>query len=75
MSVARQGEWATPAWHLESYDATLRAADRSLATQRAYFSDTRAFISWASDHNLTSPTEVTKRTLRDYLVFITERGD
>jgi site-specific recombinase XerD len=56
------------------YAATLRATDRAEATQRAYLSDVDAFLAWAGDR-VRHPRDVTVKTLRDYLVFMTERGD
>jgi integrase/recombinase XerC len=66
---------ATAKWHLGSYAATLRAADRALATQRAYLSDAEAFYEWASERGTTSPRQITQKDLREYLVFMTARGD
>lgn len=62
-------------WHLHGYQATLRAADRSPATQRAYRSDVEQFVAWAQDHDLSKPREISKRELREYLAFMTDRGD
>ncbi len=62
-------------WRLKGYGDTLRAADRSPATQRAYSSDARAFVDWAGERGATSPGDVTKKDLRDYLLFMTTRGD
>ena len=71
----RRGERATSGWRLESYADTLRAADRAAATQRAYVSDAKAFVAWASERDATGPSEITKKDLRDYLVYMTARGD
>jgi integrase/recombinase XerC len=54
---------------------TLRAADRSLATLRAYTGDVDQFIDWARHDGVASPREVTTRLLRGYLAFMTQRGD
>ena len=54
---------------------TLRATDRAEATQRAYRGDVEAFIAWAEDRDVHRPRDVTMRVLRDYLAFMTERGD
>lgn len=75
MSVVEKNERATSRWHLESYADTLRAADRAEATQRAYSSDATAYVRWSIERGTFSPTEVTKKDLRDYLVFMTNRGD
>lgn len=71
----RKGDQATSVWRLESYGDTLRAADRSPATQRAYLADAGAFVRWASERGTTMPSDVSKKDLRDYLVFMTARGD
>jgi integrase/recombinase XerC len=62
-------------WHLRDYAVTLRATDRAEATQAAYLSDLDAFIEWAAERDLHRPRDVTMRALRDYLAFMTERGD
>ena len=54
---------------------TLRATDRAEATQTAYLSDVEAFIMWAEGREVIRPRDVTVRVLRDYLAFMTERGD
>jgi integrase/recombinase XerC len=71
----QKGERATSWWHLESYADTLRAADRSPATQRAYVADTTASVAWAQEYGSVKPSDVTKKDLREYLVFMTNRGD
>jgi integrase/recombinase XerC len=71
----RKGDQATAVWRVESYGDTLRAADRSAATQRAYLADARAFERWARERGTATPSAVTKKDLRDYLVFMTTRGD
>jgi site-specific recombinase XerD len=60
---------------LKDYSVTLRATDRAEATQTAYLGDVEAFIAWAGDREVDTPREVTMRVLRDYLAFMTERGD
>jgi site-specific recombinase XerD len=75
VSARQNDERATAKWHLGNYADTLRAADRALATQRAYLSDAEAFFEWASERRTAAPGEVTQRDLRDYLVFMTNRGD
>ncbi len=62
-------------WREQEYRRTLRVADRSVATQRAYAGDVAAFTSWARDQGWTTPREVTPRGLRAYLAFMTQRGD
>jgi integrase/recombinase XerC len=62
-------------WRLDGYAETLQALDRSPATTRSYLSDLRAFVTWADGRDRLDPTSVTKRDLRDYMVFMTSRGD
>jgi len=66
---------ATAPWHLENYADTLRAADRSAATQRAYNADALAYVRWSLERGTLAPSAVTKKELREYLVFMTNRGD
>jgi integrase/recombinase XerC len=75
MTPQRNGARATGQWYLKDYAITLRATDRAEATQTAYLGDVDAFITWASERSVTRPSDVTKRVLRDYLAFMTERGD
>jgi site-specific recombinase XerD len=75
VSALPDGERATSRWRLENYGDTLRAADRSPATQRAYLSDARAFVSWAKERATNDPASITKQDLRDYLLYMTNRGD
>lgn len=70
-----ENERATRRWYLEGYADTLRAADRAESTQRAYVSDAKAFVEWAKERDTRGPGAITKKDLRDYLVFMTERGD
>lgn len=63
------------AWHLGDYLLTLDAKDRSVETVRAYKSDLTQFVHWAKGQGHQGPTGITKRTLRAYLVFMTEKGD
>jgi integrase/recombinase XerC len=62
-------------WNLEGFYTTLRAADRSPSTIRAYRSDTEQFVAWAHERDCDNPKKVTKRLLREYLAHMTERGD
>jgi site-specific recombinase XerD len=66
---------ASESWKLEGFFTTLRAADRSPSTIRAYRSDTEQFVVWAHEHGCDHPKKVTKRLLREYLAYMTERGD
>lgn len=70
----RVGPKADP-WRYDGYAQTLRATDRASATQQAYLSDLSAFIEWAQSRSLYTPGEVDLRVLRDYLAFMTTRGD
>jgi site-specific recombinase XerD len=62
-------------WNLDGFYATLRAQDRSPSTLRAYRSDLEQFVKWSNAHHAQSPGKITKRQLREYLAFMTERGD
>jgi site-specific recombinase XerD len=62
-------------WRVEEYRRTLRVADRSPATQRAYAGDVALFVAWAHSQGWGGPGEVTGRGLRAYLAYMTERGD
>jgi integrase/recombinase XerC len=75
VSVQRNDGRATTKWRISGYADTLRAADRSVATQRAYLSDAEAFVAWARERGASGPGKITQRDLRDYLVFMTNRGD
>ena len=75
MSQASKGDPVSRSWHLKAYEATLRATDRSAATQRAYLSDIEKFIEWAERRELDEPRSISKRQLREYLAFMTDRGD
>jgi integrase/recombinase XerC len=70
-----EGGGAADPWYLEGYASTLRAADRAMATQLAYCADVELFIAWARSRGLGEPSEITMRVLRDYLAFMTSRGD
>lgn len=69
----REDGTASP-WYLEAYAETLHAANRSVATQRAYLSDVSAFVEWVATR-ASSPSEVSRQHLRDYVLFMTTRGD
>ncbi|MEO9181171.1 MAG: tyrosine-type recombinase/integrase [Acidimicrobiales bacterium] len=75
MTDTKASTGSSNAWRLKDYGSTLRATDRSDATQRAYLADLHAFVTWADEMDITRPDEVTMRVLRDYLAFMTERGD
>jgi integrase/recombinase XerC len=75
VSAVEKTERATAPWHLENYADTLRAADRSAATQRAYNADALAYVRWSLERGTLAPSAVTKKELREYLVFMTNRGD
>ncbi len=70
-----QAAQAAASWRLEGYAATLSAADRAAATQRAYRTDVELFVRWAGGLGVTGPRDVTMKVLRDYLAFMTARGD
>jgi integrase/recombinase XerC len=75
VSHAGKGDEVSGSWHLRAYEETLRAADRSPATQRAYLGDIEQFVTWAEPRGLAGPAVITKRQLREYLAFMTDRGD
>ncbi len=75
MSPKSEGGGTADPWYLKGYASTLRAADRALATQLAYGADLVLFIEWARSRGLAGPSDVTLRVLRDYLAFMTSRGD
>jgi len=62
-------------WRVAEYRRTLRVGERSPATERAYAADVTHFAEWSAERGSTTPREVTHRTLRGYLAFMTERGD
>jgi integrase/recombinase XerC len=70
-----EAERASASWRLEGYEATLRAADRAIATQLAYCTDVGLFVRWAHGLGVTGPQDVSVKVLRDYLAFMTARGD
>ncbi len=75
MSESSQPGGAKDPWYLAGYRRTLRAADRSPATERAYLSDVEALIAWASTRGTQGPLDLTRRDLRTYLATMTTRGD
>ncbi|MGA2122826.1 MAG: tyrosine recombinase XerC [Acidimicrobiales bacterium] len=75
MSAVTLSERTARRWRLDGYAETLQALDRSPATTRSYLSDLRAFVAWADGRDRLDPSSVTKRDLRDYMVFMTSRGD
>jgi integrase/recombinase XerC len=75
VSAPHDDERATAAWRLAEFEATLRAADRSAETLRAYLGDVVAFARWADAQGVDEPARVTTDLLRQYLVFMTDRGD
>ncbi len=62
-------------WLLDDYVTSLRAVDRSPATVKAYQSDISAFVAWSSGRGVELPRDVTKSEIRNYLAFLTMRGD
>ncbi len=74
MPTHHDNEAGDSPWHLGAFANTLRAADRSPATRRAYLSDARAFVAWVTAR-ASAPTDVTKREVRDYVLYMTNRGD
>jgi integrase/recombinase XerC len=62
-------------WRLDAYASTLLVDNRSPATIRAYISDLDAFVQWATTRGSASPSDVTTKTLREYLAHLTKKGD
>lgn len=62
-------------WHRADFVATLGAANRSPATIRAYLGDINQFIEWCVGLDISSPVTISTRNLREYLAFMTARGD
>ncbi len=62
-------------WQLALYEVTLSSLARSPETTRAYRADIDAFISWARELDVRTPSAVSKRTLRSYMTFMHARGD
>ena len=62
-------------WGLDDFCATLRALDCSPATLRAYRGDVTRFLVWSCSQGVSSPREVTRRTLREYLASMNREGD
>jgi integrase/recombinase XerC len=75
VSPANRVGGTTDPWRLDGYAQTLRATDRAVATQRAYLSDLRAFLDWTRERSLLAPSDVDLRVLREYLAYMTARGD
>jgi integrase/recombinase XerC len=75
VSRANQGGRTTDQWLLDGYAQTLRASDRAAATQRAYLADLDAFVDWAGDRGIDGPAGIDLQVLRNYLAFMTSRGD
>jgi len=66
---------AVDQWHRERFASTLAVANRSPATRRAYRSDLKQFTTWAAGQGVERPSEVTTKTLREYLAYMTAKGD
>jgi site-specific recombinase XerD len=75
VSLRTETTGANDSWHREGFASTLRAADRSPSTLRAYTSDVQQFIEWAVARDVKEPAVVTTKTLREYMAFMTNRGD
>ena len=75
MSGTQKSARGKDPWFIEGFATTLKAADRSSATLRAYLSDVEQFVQWAEKTKHSDFTKITKRTLREYLAFMTSRGD
>lgn len=62
-------------WRLEEFAHALEASNRSAATRRAYVSDALAFIDYVEGQGVSRPQQVDLALVRQYLAFMTERGD
>ena len=62
-------------WARSRFIETLRAQRRAAATVRAYGGDVDDFVTWAHERDCASPSDVTRRTLREYLAMMVARGD
>jgi integrase/recombinase XerC len=62
-------------WSMDEFVTSLRARNRAASTLRAYQGDLRRFREWASSLGVMLPTEVTRRTLREYLASMNRDGD
>jgi len=74
--VARTGDGdQRGAWRLDEFAASLRALDRSAATVRAYVGDLERFSLWCSSRDVARASDVTRRTLREYLASMSRAGE
>lgn len=64
-----------PQWRAEDFVTRLQSANRSPETVRAYRSDLTLFLSWCEEHAYSGPEQITRKELRDYVGFLTRRGD
>ncbi|HUV57605.1 MAG TPA: tyrosine-type recombinase/integrase [Acidimicrobiales bacterium] len=75
MSRVNEPGRAKDSWRLDGYAQTLRASNRAVATQRAYLADLQAFVDWGATTGVAGPLGVDLAVLRDYLAYMTTRGD
>lgn len=62
-------------WRTDDFATRLHAANRSPETVRAYLGDLELFVSWALEQGYENPVRITRKELRDYVGFLTRRGD
>ena len=62
-------------WRVEGFAIRLHAANRSPETVRAYLGDLELFVSWSLEQGYESPSRITRKELRDYVGYLTRRGD
>jgi site-specific recombinase XerD len=73
--VSRNGVELPALWRTDEFATRLHAANRSPETVRAYLGDLELFVSWALEQGYENPVRITRKELRDYVGFLTRRGD
>ena len=62
-------------WLLADYQRYLEVAGRSPATIRSYLGDLRQAAAFMADRSVTDPVHLSRRDVRSWVAFLTERGD
>lgn len=73
--MSRNGVELPALWRTDEFATRLHAANRSPETVRAYLGDLELFVSWALEQGYENPVRITRKELRDYVGFLTRRGD
>lgn len=73
--MSRNGVELPALWRAQDFATRLHAANRSPETVRAYLGDLELFISWSLEQGYENPDRITRKELRDYVGFLTRRGD